>query len=69
MNLAVLGVALAGVNCYAPWDTSAFVEAVQNAEVVREGTLQLVVMPNTGGFQRVGSRFMTTLNPEAAEYD
>jgi len=65
-RMAALGVAVAGVNCCAPWDASAFVEAVQDAEVVREGTLQLVVMPNAGGFQRVGSRFMTTVNPEAA---
>jgi len=65
-RMSALGVAVAGVNCCAPWDASAFVEAVQDAEVVREGTLQLVVMPNAGGFQRIGNRLMTTVNPEAA---
>ncbi len=65
-RMAALGVAVAGVNCCAPWDASAFVEAVRDAEVVREGTLPLVVMPNAGGFQRIGNRFMTTVNPEAA---
>lgn len=65
-RMAALGVAVAGVNCCAPWDARAFVEAVQNTEVVCEGILPLVVMPNAGGFQRIGNRFMTTVNPEAA---
>ncbi len=65
-RMATLGVAVAGVNCCAPWDASAFVEAVQEVEVIREDKLPLVVMPNAGGFQRIGNRLMTTVNPEAA---
>ncbi|MBK8858718.1 MAG: homocysteine S-methyltransferase family protein [Opitutaceae bacterium] len=65
-RMAALGVAVAGVNCCAPWDASAFVDAVADAEPVRAGALQLVVMPNAGGFQRIGNRFMTSVNPESA---
>jgi homocysteine S-methyltransferase len=65
-RMAALGVAVAGVNCCAPWDASAFVDAVADAEPVRSGALQLVVMPNAGGFQRIGNRFMTSVNPESA---
>lgn len=65
-RMAELGVAVAGVNCCAPWDASAFVDAVKDEPVVREGALLLAAMPNAGGFQRVGSRLMTTVNPEAA---
>ena len=65
-RMAALGVAVAGVNCCAPWDASAFVDAVKDAAPVRSGALQLVVMPNAGGFQRIGNRFMTTVNPEFA---
>jgi homocysteine S-methyltransferase len=57
-RMAELGAAVAGVNCCAPWDASAFVDAAQNAP------LPLVVMPNAGGFQRIGNRFMTSVNPE-----
>ena len=52
--------ALAGVNCCAPWDASAFVDAGPGA------ALPLSVMPNAGGFQRIGNRFMTSVNPEFA---
>ncbi len=65
-HMAALGVAVAGVNCCAPWDASAFVDAALATEPVRSGALQLVVMPNAGGFQRIGNRFMTTVNPESA---
>ena len=65
-RMAALGVAVAGVNCCAPWDASAFVDAVADAEPVRSGALQLVVMPNAGGFQRIGNRFMASVNPESA---
>ena len=59
-RMAEKGAALAGVNCCAPWDASAFVDAVRGAP------LPLSVMPNAGGFQRIGSRFMTSVNPESA---
>jgi len=65
-RMAALGVAVAGVNCCAPWDASAFVDAVKETAPVRSGELQLVIMPNAGGFQRVGNRSMTLVNPEFA---
>lgn len=65
-RMVELGVPVAGVNCCAPWDASAFVDAVKNLPEVTSGTLKLVVMPNASGFQRIGSRLMTTVNPEAA---
>ncbi len=65
-RMAELGVAVAGVNCCAPWDASAFVEAVGDSEPVRSGRVRLAVMPNAGGFQRIGNRLMTTVNPESA---
>jgi len=57
-RMAEIGAAVAGVNCCAPWDASAFVDAAQPAP------LPLVVMPNAGGFQRIGNRFMSSVNPE-----
>jgi methionine synthase / methylenetetrahydrofolate reductase(NADPH) len=63
-RMAELGVPVAGVNCCAPWDAGAFVDAARETPAVREGRLQLVVMPNAGGFQRIGNRFMTSVNPE-----
>ena len=57
-RMAEVGAAVAGVNCCAPWDASAFVDAAANAP------LPLVVMPNAGGFQRIGNRFMSSVNPE-----
>lgn len=65
-RMAALGVPVAGVNCCAPWDANAFVDAVQGTDPVRSGQMQLVVMPNAGGFQRIGNRFMTSVNPEFA---
>ncbi|MCX6895645.1 MAG: homocysteine S-methyltransferase family protein [Verrucomicrobia bacterium] len=65
-RMAALGVAIAGVNCCAPWDADAFLDAVKDAAPIRSGALQLVVMPNAGGFQRIGNRLMTSVNPEFA---
>jgi homocysteine S-methyltransferase len=65
-RMAALGVAVAGVNCCAPWDADAFVDAVRETAPIRSGALQLVVMPNAGGFQRIGNRLMTSVNPEFA---
>ena len=65
-RMAALGVAVAGVNCCAPWDADVFVDAVRDTAPVRSGALQLVVMPNAGGFQRIGNRLMTAVNPEFA---
>jgi homocysteine S-methyltransferase len=65
-RMAGLGVAVAGVNCCAPWDAATFVEAVADSGPVRSGALQLSALPNGGGFQRIGNRFMTVVNPEFA---
>ena len=65
-RMAALGVAVAGVNCCAPWDANTFVDAARAAAPVSSGALQLVVMPNAGGFQRIGNRLMTSVNPEFA---
>jgi homocysteine S-methyltransferase len=65
-RMAALKVPVAGVNCCAPWDASAFVDAVKDTAPVRSGAMQLVVMPNAGGFQRIGNRLMTSVNPEFA---
>jgi homocysteine S-methyltransferase len=65
-RMVALRVPVAGVNCCAPWDAMAFVDAVADSAPVRSGAVQLVAMPNGGGFQRIGSRFMTMVNPEYA---
>ena len=65
-RMAALGVPVAGVNCCAPWDANSFVDAVKDSGPVKSGAVQLVVMPNAGGFQRIGNRFMTSVNPEFA---
>ena len=65
-TMTALRVPVAGVNCCAPWDATAFVDAVADSEQVRSGALQLSAMPNGGGFQRIGNRFMTMVNPEFA---
>jgi len=65
-RMAALGVPVVGVNCCAPWDADAFVDAVKDAAPVLSGEIQLVVMPNAGGFQRIGNRLMTSVNPEFA---
>ena len=58
------GADVVGVNCCAPWEALAFVAAVQQVEAVREDRVQLSAMPNAGGLQRIGSRYMTQVNPE-----
>jgi methionine synthase / methylenetetrahydrofolate reductase(NADPH) len=59
-----LGIPVVGTNCCAPWEAEAFLDAVENLEAVREGEIQLSVMPNGGDFQRIGHRFLTGVNPE-----
>ncbi|MCC7264898.1 MAG: homocysteine S-methyltransferase family protein [Candidatus Latescibacteria bacterium] len=58
------GVQLVGANCCAPWEVTAFLDAVQDLPAVREGRVLLSAMPNAGGFQRIGHRYMTHVNPE-----
>ncbi len=50
-----------GINCCAPWDATAFLDEVEGK---LPAGLLLSVMPNAGGFQRIGNRFMTQVNPE-----
>jgi homocysteine S-methyltransferase len=57
-QMAAKGAAVVGVNCCAPWDARTFVESAHGTAV------PLSVMPNAGGFQRIGNRFMTSVNPE-----
>jgi homocysteine S-methyltransferase len=58
------GVQLIGANCCAPWELTAFLDAVEGLPAVKEGRLLLAAMPNAGGFQRIGHRYMTRVNPE-----
>jgi homocysteine S-methyltransferase len=62
--VADCGVAVAGVNCCAPWDARTFVDRAETHPAVARGDLLLAAMPNAGGFQRIGNRFMTSVNPE-----
>jgi len=63
-TIAALGAKVIGVNCCTPWDATAFVEQAGVLDVVRSGKVLLSAMPNAGGFQRIGHRFMTAVNPE-----
>ena len=61
---ASLGAQVAGVNCCAPWEALAFAETAADVAAVRDGKILLSAMPNAGGFQRIGHRYMTQVNPE-----
>lgn len=58
------GAAVVGVNCCTPWDAESFIEAAVATEPVASGQIQLSAMPNAGGFQHIGNRYMTRVNPE-----
>jgi homocysteine S-methyltransferase len=58
------GATVVGANCGAPWEASAFIEAVADLESVAKGRVLLSAMPNAGGFHRIGHRYMTDVNPE-----
>jgi methionine synthase / methylenetetrahydrofolate reductase(NADPH) len=58
------GADVVGVNCCAPWEATAFVDAVRTLDAVRNGATPLSAMPNAGGFERIDSRYMTKVNPE-----
>ena len=68
MDLVALGADqgadIVGVNCLTPWDASAFLDEVDKVPAVANGDVLLSVMPNGGGFQRIGHRYMTNVNPE-----
>lgn len=61
---ARLGVTAVGVNCCAPWEAAAFAEAVKDAPEVRSGKVLISAMPNAGGFERIGHRFLSRVTPE-----
>ena len=63
-TVADLGVAVAGVNCCAPWEATAFLDSVEDLQVVRDSQILLSAMPNGGDFQRIGHRYLTGVNPE-----
>lgn len=63
-RMCELGVPVIGVNCCAPWDAVAFVDAVRDEPAVQAGRVLLSAMPNAGGFQRIGNRFLSRVNPE-----
>ena len=59
-----LGADVVGINCCAPWDASAFLETVTDSPGFSKGKPHLSAMPNAGGFQRIGNRFMSQVTPE-----
>ena len=61
---AALGARVVGVNCCGPWEATSFLQAVRNVAPVAHGQIHLSAMPNAGGFQRIGNRYMTRVNPE-----
>jgi homocysteine S-methyltransferase len=58
------GASVAGINCVAPWAAAEFVSIAKTAPVVVSGDLLLSAMPNAGGFERIGHRFLARANPE-----
>lgn len=61
---AAAGAAVVGVNCCAPWEAEAFVRAAKGLPEVASGNVLLSAMPNAGGFERIGHRYMSRVNPE-----
>jgi methionine synthase / methylenetetrahydrofolate reductase(NADPH) len=61
---AAAGAAVAGINCVAPWVAAEFVNEAKLSPVVVYGDLLLSAMPNAGGFERIGHRFLARANPE-----
>ncbi len=58
------GASVVGVNCCAPWEAEAFVQQAKETSEVVSGMVMLSAMPNAGGFERIGHRFMSRVNPE-----
>jgi homocysteine S-methyltransferase len=63
-RMTELGVAAAGVNCCAPREALAFLDAVHELPAVRERRVLLSAMPNGADFHRIGHRYLTGVNPE-----
>jgi len=61
---AAAGASVAGINCVAPWVAAEFVNEAKSSNAVASGDLLLSAMPNAGGFERIGHRFLARANPE-----
>lgn len=59
-----LGAAIVGLNCCAPWDATAFLHEIKESGILERGQFFLSAMPNAGGFERIGNRYMTQVTPE-----
>ncbi|MCH7983767.1 MAG: homocysteine S-methyltransferase family protein [Chloroflexi bacterium] len=65
VNMAAeAGASVAGINCVAPWAAAAFITEARAASAVASGEILLSAMPNAGGFERIGHRFLARANPE-----
>ena len=58
------GACAAGINCCTPWEAERFVAQVAGSEEAADSGLLVSAMPNAGGFQHIGNRYMTRVNPE-----
>ncbi|GAB4248662.1 MAG: bifunctional homocysteine S-methyltransferase/methylenetetrahydrofolate reductase [Acidobacteriota bacterium] len=63
-EMRAAGAAVVGLNCCAPWDALAFLDELERSGLAPGPELLLSIMPNAGGFQRIGNRYMTQVNPE-----
>ena len=61
---AEAGASVVGVNCCAPWDAERFIAEARSLPEVTSGRVVLSAMPNAGGFERIGHRYMSRVNPE-----
>jgi methionine synthase I (cobalamin-dependent)/5,10-methylenetetrahydrofolate reductase len=61
---AEAGVSVVGVNCCTPREAESFVRTVNAAPEVTSGSVMISAMPNAGGFERIGYRYMSRVNPE-----
>jgi len=62
--VAAMGAEVVGINCLPPWDAQSIIEKVHAIPEAKSGQVLLSAMPNAGGFQRIGRRYMTRVNPE-----
>ncbi len=58
------GAHVIGINCCTPWEAERFVAQAAGSEEAADRQLLLSAMPNAGGFQHIGNRYMTRVNPE-----
>ena len=58
------GAHVVGINCCTPWEAERFVAEVAASGVAADRGLLVSAMPNAGGFQHIGNRYMTRVNPE-----